>query len=293
MTEDGTLLGASRDEAMCLQGAPATAEGLATSEVGYLTYVYCLMCQPNPKDEDYRPVDVNHSIPAGMKDRDTADWLGEVPTCRAILSGVFKGQIAWLRQREAPLRKSHEDPSRAGAETRNEGLEGPLGRQLDRQAEMHDRAFLRAYNTFVSGRKETARTGRAPGVLDQDLRATLGGRVTWQTEPEPEPPPPRDSSAHRAAAAGNLAPRESNGIGIGSPTGEADDFMAATIAAQTAAGPTGPEQQRDQEQEQEQDLTSPKAMTTSSALDSDPDLAPAPDLDPDPNPNILPIHPLA
>jgi hypothetical protein len=286
-----------------LQGAPATAEGLATSEVGYLTYVYCLMSQPDPKDEHYRPVDVNHSIPPGMKDRDTEDWLGEVPICRAILRGVFEGQIASLRQREALLRKSHEDPSRAGAETRSEGLEGPLGRHLDRQAQMHDQSYLRAYNALIRGRKETARTGRAPGVLKPDLRATLGGRVNWQTAPAAEPPTPRGSPAQRTAEADALAPRETNGVGIGSPTGQGDDFMAATIAARTAAGPGGLEQERDQEQEQEQeqDRTSPKPMATAPLPNSDPDLAPplAPDPDPNtnpdpsPNPHLLPIRPLS
>jgi hypothetical protein len=285
---------------MNLQGAPATAEGLATSEVGYLTYVYCLMCQPDPKDEDHIPIDVNHSIPAGMKDRDTDAWLYDCDTARAILRGVFEGQIAWLREREALLRKGHEDPSRAGAETRSEGLEGPLGRQLDRQAEMHDRAFLRAYNTFVSGRKETARTGRAPGDLDPALRATLGGRVTWQTSTGPEPPFPRESSADRALASGNLAPRETNGSGIGSPTGQADDFMTATIEARTAAGPTGPEWAPDQPPPANSSApTYPDTITRNVNLDPNPNPNrnrnpdPTPDLDPDadPGPDLFPIRP--
>src|SRR6516165_1192131 len=38
LAEEGTLYGADRDLAMRLQGACATPEGLATSEVGYLTY---------------------------------------------------------------------------------------------------------------------------------------------------------------------------------------------------------------------------------------------------------------
>ena len=53
--EEGTLYGNDRNEAINYQGAKASnPEDLFQSEGAYLTYLYCLMCQPEPKDEHVR-----------------------------------------------------------------------------------------------------------------------------------------------------------------------------------------------------------------------------------------------
>src|SRR5262249_38273347 len=50
LDEEGTWYGNDRDEAITYQGARAGAGHLHESEGAYLTWLYCLMAQPDPKD---------------------------------------------------------------------------------------------------------------------------------------------------------------------------------------------------------------------------------------------------
>ena len=54
LLRDGTWYGGDRNEAINCQGARADPpESLSESEAGYLTWLYCLMAQPAPKDQHF------------------------------------------------------------------------------------------------------------------------------------------------------------------------------------------------------------------------------------------------
>ena len=87
LQRDGTWYGGDRNEAINCQGARATPpESLSESEAGYLTWLYCLMAQPAPKDKDFVAVGQESWTPPALYDREPRDWLGEPPVCRKILT---------------------------------------------------------------------------------------------------------------------------------------------------------------------------------------------------------------
>ena len=54
LQEDGTLFGEDRNEMINCRGARAVpTESLTQSNGAYLTWLYCIMCQPAPKDKDF------------------------------------------------------------------------------------------------------------------------------------------------------------------------------------------------------------------------------------------------
>ena len=64
--EEGTLYGNDRNEAIHYQGARCTTpEDLFQSEGAYLTWLYCLMCQPHPKNEQFVALGNERWMPAG------------------------------------------------------------------------------------------------------------------------------------------------------------------------------------------------------------------------------------
>jgi len=85
LQRDGTWYGGDRNEAINCQGARATPpESLSESEAGYLTWLYCLMAQPAPKDKDFVAIGQESWTPPALYDREPRDWLGEPPVCRKI-----------------------------------------------------------------------------------------------------------------------------------------------------------------------------------------------------------------
>ena len=85
MNDEGTLYGADRNEFINYQGAQVTApEDLFHSEGAYLTWVYCLMCQPAPKDEHFVAMGNPRWMPTGLMDRKgpSTGWV-RPPLCRS------------------------------------------------------------------------------------------------------------------------------------------------------------------------------------------------------------------
>ena len=111
--EEGTLYGNDRNEAIHYQGARCTTpEDLFQSEGAYLTWLYCLMCQPHPKNEQFVALGNERWMPAGLMDRGPEQWLGTAPQCRKLLLELAERELAYLRPREnAPAEKLR----RAGA----------------------------------------------------------------------------------------------------------------------------------------------------------------------------------
>ena len=96
-------------------------------------------------------------MPAGLMDRDIKEWLGEDSLCKQLMVGLAEREITSLTQREAILAQHHETPARNSAEIRNQVLASPLGVQLVRLGETHQRRFDRAFQAFLKGRAQSAR----------------------------------------------------------------------------------------------------------------------------------------
>jgi hypothetical protein len=68
--DEGTLYGKGRDEAIHYQAARATKpENLFESEGAYLTWVFCLMAQPRPRDEELVNFGSEKFMPLGLNNR--------------------------------------------------------------------------------------------------------------------------------------------------------------------------------------------------------------------------------
>jgi hypothetical protein len=254
LREEGTWYGNDRNEAIAYQGARATpVESLFDSEGAFLTWVYCLMAQPDAKDQDFIALGDERVMPAALKDRKSEHWLPLRPVCRQILEDLVARELAFLRPREEQLRRAYEEPARDGAEIRKQVLEGPDGAHLLQHERAHELHFHRAYQAFIKGRKESARTGLLPG---QPQPALHGPADTTAVAAAPEPEPGATSSpvAHsretRKREADALRPSRENGIGAAVVSG---DFMRA---ATMATGLTGEEIERRAREEMEQEENS-------------------------------------
>jgi hypothetical protein len=216
--EDGTLYGTDRTEMINLSSARAGAnkELLFESSGAYLIWVYALAAQEAPKDEQFVELGNERYMPEELRDRETAHWLGPVELCRAILVELIEGALASLRAREHTLRVHFDEPSRAGAEVRAQVLRGPDGMQLARLDKMHRQNFLQAYQAFLKGRKESLKTGRAPGAAVAGLEGALEQPAfTRMSDDEAEAGrrAAKAATEARAAAAALVSPGPKNGIG--------------------------------------------------------------------------------
>ena len=162
MADEGTWYGNDRNEAIQYQGAIASRDRLVESEAAYLTWLYCLMAQPNPKDAHIAAM--GPLMPEALNIRETLHWFPARSVCRQLLKALAERELAAVRLREEVLRIAYEEPGREGAEARSQVLEGKLGAQLLRHARIHELQFLAAYKEFLKGRKETARTGLRPAL---------------------------------------------------------------------------------------------------------------------------------
>jgi hypothetical protein len=221
LREEGCLLGNDRDELILYQGARASDDPACLHEsVGaYLTTLFCLIAQPDPKDEIVMELAGERFMPEALRGRRTELWLGGPRLCRAVLVKIVERELAWLRQREALLRTHHEKPARAGTEVRRQVPWSREGMQLARLQRMHEQQFVQSYQVFLKGRKESQKSGLVPGQATADLH-------TPEAKSALVPPPPADpaaessarqqaaeDAAERAAVADALAPGDDNGIG--------------------------------------------------------------------------------
>ena len=207
--EEKTLYGNDRIEAINYQGARASKpEDLFESEGAYLTWLYCLMCQPVHKDEQFIAMGNEKWMPASLMDRPPEEWLGEVSLCEKLLVERAERELAYLRSREERLRINYEIPARDGAEVRRQVLQGREGARLLREAESHSRQFYLAYNAFLKGRAYTAKTGRLPGEPEAGLHGAAD-----ETPAAVTPEPAEQGAARRKQEAEALAPGGDNDIG--------------------------------------------------------------------------------
>ena len=227
LNDEGTLYGADRNEFINYQGCKVTGpEDLFHSEGAYLTYMYCLMCQPAPKDEQFVAMGNERWMPAGLMDRDIKHWLGEASLCKRLLVELAEREIAFLTQRETLLRQHHETPARDSAEIRRQVLASPLGARLVRLGDVHQRQYLRAYQAFTKGRAQSLRSGVVPGAPHPDLHGdpvdSSGSEPAFRAESA------ETLRQQRQQAADVLAPGPENGIGPPIPD---SDVQRAAVRA--------------------------------------------------------------
>ena len=231
--QEGTLYGKDVEESIHYQGARATQpENLFDSEGAYLTWIYCLMCQPKPRDEDFVAIGNERFMPRGLNDRQGEHWLGDVELCRKLLKKVAEDELAHLRRREVLLRTCYEIPARDGAEVRKQVLQGPIAVRLQRDLETHERHFHRAYQAFLKGRAQSEKTGRLPGAPIPDLHneSVAAPAASVMPDPGPDSRPAEQDAAQRKQDAAALAPGGENSIGAPIPQG--DGFREAVMAAE-------------------------------------------------------------
>jgi hypothetical protein len=234
--DEGTLYGNDRDEAIHYQGARATTpENLFESEGAYLTWVFCLMAQPKPKDEDFVNIGNEKFMPLGLNDRNIENWLGDGSLCRRLLTELAERELAYLRPREELLRLRYETLARDGAEVRKQVLQGPIGARLQREADNQARHFHRAYNAFLKGRAQSEKTGRLPGGPIPELHEPSA--LAPEPAPDTDTGPADQAAARRKQDAAALAPGGENGIGA--PVPLHDHLRAAATAARSGSADEG------------------------------------------------------
>jgi hypothetical protein len=236
INDEGTLYGADRNEYINYQGAKVTCpEDLFHSEGAYLTYLYCLMCQPAPKDEQFVALGNERWKPAGLMDRTPVQWLGEDTLCKTLLVQLAEREIAFLKQREELLRKHHETPARDSAEIRKQVLASPLGAQLVRLGDTHQRQYCRAYQAFTKGRAQSVRTGVVPGAPHPDLHGKPVDTSASESGPVFSTESAETLRQQRRQAADALAPGPENGIGP--PIFGSEVQRAAVAATESVSAP--------------------------------------------------------
>jgi len=229
INDEGTLYGADRNEFINYQGSKVTTpEDLFHSEGAYLTYLFCLMCQPAPKDEQFVAMGNERWMPAGLMDREPAQWLGEASLCKKLLVELGEREIAFLTLRERLLRQHHETPARDSAEIRKQVLASPLGAQLVRLGDTHQRQFDRAYQAFLKGRAQSARSGVLPGAPVPDLHGEPVDTDAFAPEPAFCAESAETLRQQRQQVADALAPSPENGIGPAIP---GSDVQRAAVRA--------------------------------------------------------------
>ena len=237
LAEEETWYGSDRDEAIHYLGAKAgTPENLFASEGAYLTWVYCVMTQPDAKDKDFAVLGREHVQPKAIQDRKPEHWLPMRDHCVKLLRDLAERELNALRPREAYLRLTFEEPARDGAETAKQVLAGPEGALLLRHLRTHESHYHRAYQAFLKGRKETARTGLLPGQPIANIHGAPNENETpakdepgTGVEPEVEVVPVQQARAVRKQGANTVAPGGDNDNGIGA-SAAGDIYRAAVVA---------------------------------------------------------------
>ncbi len=201
MREDKSWSGNDRDEAINYLGARAgVPENLFASDGAFLTWVYCVMTQPDPKDKDFAVLGRLEVMPKAIQDRKPEHWLPLRDHCLKLLQAMAERELAALRPREEYLRLTFEEPERDGAETTKQVLAGKLGAQLLQQYRTYDIQYHRAYNAFLKGRKETTKTGLLPGQPVPDIHGAANDTPAADLRPEPDGQSFGPASSERAKA---------------------------------------------------------------------------------------------
>jgi hypothetical protein len=150
-----TWYGADRDEVTLLQGARCGIGHLAESETAYMTWLYCLLAQPKPREAEIRQMGDHRWMPKAFQDHDPTLWIPIHRHARMLLDELVTHELSILRARERWLRTHIEEPARAAALEAARVLTGPELSVL-RNEQIHDQIFHRAYQALCRSRRHPA-----------------------------------------------------------------------------------------------------------------------------------------
>jgi hypothetical protein len=220
LERDATWYGEDRNEAIRFLGHKAYTNCLRDSEEAYKVWLGCLIAQPRPSQAKLDELGLPEMMPASLHDRDDPEvyFAPSQPDCQRLLRELVQRELAPLRALEEEIRVKYDEPDRAEAIDRALVLDDAEGAKLLRYERKHELAFHRAYDAFLKGRKEAARTGLPPGAPsgadaaeEQDARPAEGTTSRTDRAPVVAPPDPGgEVSARQRTLAQAFAPNEPN-----------------------------------------------------------------------------------
>jgi len=148
---DGTLYGQDRDELCLLQASRPERELHPHSDTAFVTWFYCLLAQPDPKDAEVTRIGDRKLMPKAFQDHDCGLWIPDPPRCAQLLSDLVTHKLILLRARAEWLRLNVEEPARTAARVQARVLTGS-DLELLRAEKFHDQAFHQAYQTLLKQR---------------------------------------------------------------------------------------------------------------------------------------------
>jgi len=211
LQEDSTLLGMDVFLAIQLQGYSPVPDDYALSEQSFLTYVYCVMAQPAPKPLDIALFNLPEVMPKRFQDKPPEPWPPEQEFSRAQLQALIDGELAALRALHEQLKIRYQE--HPPAEVRQLGPtfspESQAQVRLEREIVQYERAFQRAYDCFVKGRRQAGRTGLPPGVTNtRDRGCPRIERFTPETVPPDVSTNPEISISKQEAPLADSTPND-------------------------------------------------------------------------------------
>jgi hypothetical protein len=156
LDKDGTWYGADMIGAIQIQGLSACVNELYLSEDAYMTWVWCLAAQPDPKQREIDRILDPAVIPKSFRDRDTHLWPLDPVECKARLQAMLDRETPRIRAIEATLRVTYEDPSRAEARTMALATFSKEEMPLLRAQRMHEQSYLQASTALMKFLKQAA-----------------------------------------------------------------------------------------------------------------------------------------
>jgi hypothetical protein len=209
---DGTWYSIDKYGAIMFQGLAARLDLLCLSEVAYTTWVDCLVCMPNPKQEDIDKILDPANIPKGLRDRDVTLWPGDPVASRARLDAIVTRELERLEALEATLRVQFEEPARAEAK---EMAVASLTKQempLLRARQMHEQSYQKAVTGLMNARKQPA-ASRVEAARPIDIAALAPRAIVPAPDSPPTPPAAACRSEHRSVR-GSAARARSSSSGL-------------------------------------------------------------------------------
>ena len=187
LAEDGTWYGADRIGAIQLQGVSACMSELYLSEAAFMTWLDCLVAQPNPKQKDIDKILDPKCVPKALQDRDVELWPGNPAESRARLQALVDRELPRLRALEETLRVQYETPSRAEAEDDALASNVADDMPLHRAERMYEQSYQQTITALMKVRKQTAGSRPEPAAREVDPDAAqapapvtpAGGTGAW------------------------------------------------------------------------------------------------------------------
>jgi len=173
LDDDGTWYGQSRLEAIQLQGLSANIDRLYFSEEAFMTWLDCLVAQPNPKQKDIDIILDPRNVPKALQERDVKLWPGDPAESRARLQAIIDRELPPLRDLEKTLRVQYEEPARAAAEDLALARVTKEEMALLRAERMHEQSYAQAVRALQKVRKRTGPV--EPEIVDRGAWSGVRG----------------------------------------------------------------------------------------------------------------------